>query len=171
VGYFTAGSQNVIHHSAEDIYDFVSNPHNWPKTYKGSAGMIGVTSVPIKIGESWTEQIKVGKDGFECRSTWKLIIAERPRKWAIQQVDRIGELPDGSGGVNGITTITYTFEPAGEGATLFTRTLTCELPKGTRIPDPLLVARAQPAGIDGYHDAVAAELDKEAEARRQNSAS
>ena len=59
--------------------------------------------------------------------------------------------------------MTYTLRPAIDGQTLFSRTLHCELPHGVRIPDELLIARAQPAGIDGYHDAVAKALD-EAEA-------
>ena len=160
MGSFTTESQTVFDHPAEAIYDFVSDPHNWPKTFKGSAGIADQNlRIPLTVGDSWTEFIKVS-DRFSCRSTWTLIIAERPRKWVIQQVDRIGEQADGSGGVDGITTIAYSFEPAGDGRTLFHRSLTCELPRGVRIADELLIARAQPAGIDGYHDAVARELDR-----------
>ena len=158
MGSFTAESQTLFHHSPEAIYDFVSNPHNWPKTFKGSAGTSSELSIPLKIGDNWTELVSVS-DTFSCRSTWTLIIAERPRKWAIQQIDRIGEQADGTGGVDGITTIVYSFAPTGEGKTIFHRSLTTELPRGVRIPDELLIARAQPAGIDGYHEAVARELD------------
>lgn len=160
MGSFSAQAQTLFEYRAEEVYDFVSNPHNWPKTFKGSAGIADQElAVPIEIGTSWTELIKVSDD-FACRSTWTLIAAERPRLWVIQQVDRIGEQEDGSGGVEGITTITYRFEPVGGYRVIFHRSLHCELPRGVRIPDALLIARAQPAGIDGYHDAVARELDR-----------
>lgn len=158
MGSFTAESQTLINHPAEAIYDFVSDPHNWPKTFKGSSGIADELKLPLEVGDSWTELIKVS-DTFSCRSTWTLIVAERPRKWVFQQVDRIGEQADGSGGVDGITTITYRFEPVGAECAIFYRSLTTELPRGVRIANELLIARAQPAGIDGYHDAVARELD------------
>ena len=158
MGSFTTQSETLFHHPAEAVYDFVSDPHNWPKTFKGSAGIADTLTLPLKPGDAWTELVSVG-DGFQCKSTWQLIVAERPRKWAIQQVDHVGEQADGTGGVNGITTITYSFTPIGDGKTMFHRSLHCELPRGVRIPDALLVARAQPAGIDAYHDAVARELD------------
>lgn len=122
--------------------------------------------MPLAVGDVWTEIVKLS-DAFECRSTWRLIIAERPRKWVFQQVDGLAQAPDGTGGVDGITTISYAFEPCGDGMTLFTRTLHCELPRGVRLPDPLLVARAQPAGIDGYHEAIARALDEQVEADRR----
>lgn len=159
MGSFTATSKTLFDHPAEAVYDFASNPHNWPKTYKGSHAIANELRSPLEVGDSWTEIIKLS-DTFSCRSTWTLITAERPRKWVIQQVDNIGQPVDGGAGVDGITTITYMFEPIGDGMTLFTRTLHCELPKGLRIPDELLVARAQPAGIDAYHAAIARELDR-----------
>lgn len=159
MGYFESSSQTVFSHPAEDIYDFVSDPNNWPKTYKGSHGIANQIKTPLEVGDVWTEVVQPSET-FSCRSTWKLITAERPRKWVFQQVDSIGAAADGTGGVDGITTISYTFEPAGVGQTLFTRSLLCELPRGQRIPDQLLIARAQPAGIDAYHEAVARELDK-----------
>ena len=92
--------------------------------------------------------------------TWTLIAAERPRKWLIQQVDGMGQPINGGPGVEGITTISYEFESVDQSSCLFTRTLRCVLPRGVRMPDELLVACAQPAGIDAYHAAIARELDK-----------
>lgn len=158
MGFFTATSSNLINHPAEKIYDFVSNPHNWKRTFKGSEGPDAKLTLPLKVGDTWTELIK-RSETFSCQSTWTLITAERPRKWVFQQINGIGEQFDGTGGVDGITTISYTFEPMGDGQTLFTRTLHCELPHGVRIHDELLVARTQPANIDDYHTAIAAELD------------
>ena len=158
MGSFTAESQSLFHHPVESVYDFVTNPHNWPKTYKGSAGIADELALPLKVGDSWTEFVKVS-DTFGCRSSWTLIVAERPRKWVIQQVGRIGEQADGSGGVDGITTIAYRFQSVSANLTIFHRSLITELPRGVRIPDELLVVRGQSAGIDGFHDAVARELD------------
>ena len=158
MGSFTAMSQGLFDHPAEAIYDFVSNPHNWKRTFKGSDGPDAHLSLPLKIGDEWTEIVTLSED-FACQSTWTLIIADRPRRWVFRQTDHIGQALDGSGGVEGFTTISYGFEPAGDGRTLFTRSLHCELPRGTRIPDALLIARAQPANIDAYFAAIAAELD------------
>ncbi|RZT84591.1 polyketide cyclase/dehydrase/lipid transport protein [Pseudonocardia sediminis] len=160
MGQFGASAETVFTQSPEEIYDFVSDPHNWPKTFKGSAGMASGMTLPLSIGDSWTEQIRVGD--FECRSTWTLITAVRPSKFVFQQVNGIAEQPDGTGGLDGITTISYTLTPQPGGGTLFHRSLHCEVPRGTRIPEPLLIARCQAANIEGYHDAVARELEKAA---------
>lgn len=158
MGWFTASAQGIFNHPAENVYDFVSNPHNWKRTFAGSEGLDAQFDLPLKVGESWTELVKVGED-FACRSTWTLIVADRPRRWIFRQTDEIGQDADGSGGVSGFTTITYAFQTLPDGKTLFTRSLHCELPTGVRIPDQLLVARAQPANIDAYFAAIAAELD------------
>ena len=159
MGSFAATSQTLIGHPVEAVYDFASNPNNWPKTYKGSHAIADQLPFPLKVGASWTEIVKLS-DTFSCRSTWTLIAAERPRKWLIQQVDGIAQPLDGGPGVDGITTISYEFEPVDGSSCLFTRTLRCALLRGVRIPDELLVACAQPAGIDAYHAAITRELDK-----------
>jgi len=48
----------------------------------------------------------------------------------------------------------------GQGVTLFTRTLTVELPKGVGMPDDLLTVCARPDGIDRYHGEVEKALDE-----------
>lgn len=69
---------------------------------------------------------------------------------------------DGTGGSKGFATIFYTFEPdAGHGMTLYTRNLTCELPKGVGIPDDLLTVCCRPDGIDRYHAAIEKALNEE----------
>jgi hypothetical protein len=57
-------------------------------------------------------------------------------------------LADGSGGVDGITTIAYTLESAGEDRTGFRQKLRCELLRGVDPPDDLLTVMARPGGID-----------------------
>jgi hypothetical protein len=148
MGVFTASGETLLAATPEEVYDFVSNPHNWPKLYRGSAGVQSEIRLPVQVGDTWSETVAVGED-FSCRSTWTLITAVRPRKWVFQQVNGIGAAPDGSGGVDGITTISYTFAPAGDG-TLFHRSIHCEMPHGTVIPEPLLLARANPANIEHY---------------------
>jgi hypothetical protein len=95
-------------------------------------------------------------------STWTLITVERPRKFVFQQKNDIARTDEqGTGSVRGFTTISYTFEPdVGHGVTLFTRNLTCELPKGVGIPDDLLTVCCRPDEIDRYHAAVERELDE-----------
>lgn len=160
MGTFSATGETVIHHPAEAIYDFVSDPHNWPRTFQGSAGMQEGMELPLQIGDTWTETVRVGD--FECRSTWRLITAVRPSKFVFQQVGGIATRPDGTGGLDGITTISYTMTPQPAGGTLFHRSIHCELPRGVKIPDPLLLARCHPAHIEAYQEAVARELDVDA---------
>ena len=78
----------------------------------------------------------------------------------FQQINGIGAHVDGKGGIDGIATISYTFESPGQGVTLFTRNLTCELAKGVGIPDDLLTVCCRPDGIDRYHASIEKELDK-----------
>lgn len=159
MGKFSITSETVFAHSAEEIFDYVSNPANWGSTYKGSGGVHENLSLPLKFGDTWTEKVDLPPNTYY--STWKLLTVERPRKFVFQQQNDIGKLGDGSGAINGFTTISYTFEPdIGHGMTLFTRNLTCELPKGVGIPDDLLMVCCRPDGIDRYHAAIEKELNK-----------
>ena len=164
MGNFSITSETTFSHPPEVIYDFVSNPGNWGRTYKGSGGMHEGSkhlTLPLKFGDTWTERVELDTPhGHNIYlSTWTLITAIRPRKWVFQQIDKIGMKEDGSGGHDGITTISYTFEQPGQGVTLFTRNLHCELPKGVDIPDDLLTVKCRPGGIDRYHAAIEKELD------------
>lgn len=161
MGKFSITGETVFDYPPEVIYDFVSNPHNWGRTYKGSGGMQDRNlKVPLQLGDVWTEKVDLPPNTY--LSTWRLITAERPRKFAFQQINNVGMKEDGTGGVDGITTITYTFEGnVGEGKTLFTRNLTGEHPRGVGPPDDLLTVCCRTTGIEKYHDAVKAILDEE----------
>ena len=159
MGRFSITSETAFSHPPEVIYDFVSNPANLGRTYKGSGGVHQHLSLPLKVGDVWTEKVDLPPNQYD--STWTLITAIRPKKWVFQQVDKVGMKSDGTGGVDGITTISYTFDRPGQGVTLFTRNLTCELPKGVDIPDDLLTVCCRPGGIDRYHAAVEKELDQQ----------
>lgn len=70
-------------------------------------------------------------------------------------------------GEKGTCTIEYVFQETdveidgkqGKGS-LFTRTLTIDLPRGGKIPDDLLAVCMRTSGIEGYHNAVSRELAK-----------
>lgn len=164
MGRITIESETVFARPPEQIYDFVSNPANWGRTYKGSGGVHNniQLDLPLKFGDKWTEPLPLAENTYVA--TWTLITAIRPRKWVFQQVDGIGAHAEGKGtspGVPGTTTISYMFESeAGQGKTLFTRRIEYDLPKGVDIAPDLLVASG-PGGIDRYHAAIERELEKE----------
>lgn len=159
MGRVSVESETAFAHPAEVIYDFVTNPANWGRTYKGSGGVHQDLKLPLQVGDTWEEKVDLPPNLYV--SKWTLITALRPRKWVFQQINDVGKHEDGRAGVGGITTISYTFENPGQGVTLFTRNLTIELPKGVGIPDDLLTVCCRPDGIGRYHAAIEKELDKE----------
>jgi len=154
-------SETIFNYPPEVIYDFVSNPENWGRTYKGSAGVAQdqKLELPLKVGDTWTEKVVLGDSVYH--PIWVLEIAERGRKFSFRQVNKIGVRPGGSGGVDGYCWITYTFTKAGQGLTLFTRNLTVETEKFVHIEDDLMLAMARPEGIDKYHAEIEKTLDAE----------
>jgi hypothetical protein len=163
---FSITSETAFAHPAEVIFDFVSNPANWGRTYSGSGGVHEHLTLPLKFGDTWTEKVSLPPNTYY--STWTLITVERPHKFVFQQKNDIARTDEaGTGSVQGFTTTPYTFEPeVGHGVTLFTRNLTCELPKGVGIPDDLLTVCCRPDGIDRYHAAAERELDEKFGAKR-----
>lgn len=154
MGIVTASSETAFSHSPETIYDFVTNPSNWTKTYPGSTHVGGLPDrLPLKVGDTWTESGPEGGRIF----TWHLAIAMRPKLWMFNSVGRLGHDPDGSGGMEGRITVQYHFTEPGAGVTLFTRTMTIEAYKHAPLPDALFT-QANPAKIDAYHAAIAREL-------------
>ena len=52
----TTVNETAFTQSAEQVYDFVSNPANWPQAYPGSVHEEGLTQAsPLKIGDTWVE--------------------------------------------------------------------------------------------------------------------
>lgn len=154
MGIVTTSSETAFSQSAEELYDFVTNPANWVKTYPGSAHIGGLPAqLPLKVGDTWTEAGPAGDRIF----TWHLAIAMRPRMFVFNSVGRLGHDGEGNGGMDGRMTIQYHFTRPGEDITLFTRTMTIEAPKGTPMPDKFFQI-VNPANIDTYHAAVAREL-------------
>ncbi|KAF2208424.1 hypothetical protein CERZMDRAFT_118817 [Cercospora zeae-maydis SCOH1-5] len=168
MGRITIESETAFARPAEEIYDFVSNPANWGRTYQGSGGLHNNAQLklPLQFGDQWTEAVPLAENTYVA--TWTLITAMRPHKWVFQQVDGIGAHAEGKGesrGVPGTTTISYFFEPQvgpHEGTTLFRRKIEYDLPKGVDLAPDLLVASG-PGGIDRYHAAIERVMREDAE--------
>jgi hypothetical protein len=56
VGIVTTSSERTFIHPPELLYDFVSNPANWTKTYPGGPQIRNVPEqLPLKVGDTWDE--------------------------------------------------------------------------------------------------------------------
>lgn len=155
MGIVTTSSETVFTQPAEAIYDFVTNPVNWAKTYPGAPRITGVReTLPLQVGDSWQEAHPTQDQVF----TWQLSIATRPRMWMFSSVGRLGADYDGNGGFDGRMTIEYHFSHPAPEATLFTRTMTVEAYRDAPMSDGFFKI-VNPSHIDAYHAAVARELD------------
>lgn len=105
--------------------------------YEGSSG--ATVKVPLEFGHDWTEKVDLPPNTYYAN--WVCIRNQRPWSFIMQQQNHVAATAPGEGGVDGFTTIYYTFEKVGEGVTLFTRTLTCEVPRGVATPDDMLTVR------------------------------
>ena len=153
MGIVTTTSETAFIESAETVYDFVTNPENWTKTYPGSAHIGKLPELPLKVGDTWEE---AGSDGDRIFS-WQRAIAARPSLFVFTSVGRLGHDRNGDGGMEGRITVSYRFTRPGQDLTLFSRTMTIEAYKHAPLPDELF-QQANPAYIDAYHEAVAREL-------------
>jgi hypothetical protein len=162
LGIVTSTSETAFTQSAETLYDFVTNPANWTKTYPGSAHIANLPELPLRVGDTWEE---TGPDGDRVFS-WQLAVAVRPSLFVFTSVGRLGhDLDDPDGvrtGMEGRITVCYKFTRPGQGVTLFARTMTIEADKNMPLPDQLF-QHANPARVDAYHAAVARELGGEAD--------
>lgn len=154
----TTTSETAFTQSAETVYDFVTNPLNWTKTYPGSAHIGGLPDLPLKVGDTWEE---AGPDGDRI-FRWQLAAAVRPTLFVFTSIGRLGHGRDGNGGMEGRITVSYHFTRPGQDVTLFSRTMTIEAYKHAPLPDQLFI-QANPAKIDAYHEAVARELARSAD--------
>ncbi|QEN13701.1 SRPBCC family protein [Mycolicibacterium sp. ELW1] len=155
MGIVTTSSETAFSQSPETIYDFVTNPANWTKTYPGSNYVGKLDTLPLAVGDTWEEG---GPDGDRI-FTWHLAIAVRPKLWVFTSVGRLGHDRDGNGGMDGRITVQYHFTTPGADITLFTRTMTIEAPKDAPMPDGFFRI-VNPANIDRYHAAIARELSQ-----------
>ncbi|ANI39347.1 hypothetical protein [Mycolicibacterium vaccae] len=157
MGIVTTTSETAFTQSPEQIYDFVTNPVNWTRTYPGSAHVGKVPDkLPLEVGDTWTEAGPDGKRIF----TWHLAIAMRPRLWMFNSVGNLGHDSEGNGGMPGRISVQYKFTQPGDGITLFSRTMTVEAYRESPLPDNFFRI-VNPANIDSYHQAIARELAQE----------
>ena len=82
MGTVTSTSETAFTHSAETVYDFVTNPANWTKTYPGSAHIAKLPKLPLRVGDTWEE---AGPDGDRIFS-WQLAVADRPTLFVFTSV-------------------------------------------------------------------------------------
>jgi hypothetical protein len=117
-------------HSAEAVYEFVTNPANWTKTYPGSAHIGKLPGLPLKVGDTREEAGPGGDRIFN----WQLAIADRPTPFVFNSVGRLGHDRQGDGGMEDRITVAYRFSRPGRHITLFSRTMTIEAYKHARCP-------------------------------------
>jgi hypothetical protein len=154
LGIVTTSSETVFAQSAEEIYDFVTDPENWTKTYPGSRHVGELPAqLPLQVGDTW---IETGDDGDQV-FRWQLAMATRPRLWSFTSVGRLGHDRNGDGGMAGRITVQYHFSSPGDDSTLFRRTMTIEAYRDEPMPDRFF-RTVNPANIDAYHAAIAREL-------------
>jgi hypothetical protein len=156
MGIVTTTSETAFTETPEEIYAFVTNPANWPKTYPTSRGIgkLQHHELPLKVGDLWTETGPQGE-----LYTWHLAVAMPPKLWVFNSVGKLGHDEAGNGGLEGRITVKYHFTRPGGDITLFTRTMTIEAYKDKPLPDELFKI-VNPAIIDQYHAAIARELKK-----------
>jgi uncharacterized protein YndB with AHSA1/START domain len=90
---------------AEQVFDYVTTPGNWPDWHPSSLGVSGATDHSLEPGEQVTEEFLVA--GRRGRVVWTVREREAPRRWVIE-----GRVEAGGGG-----TITYTETPHAGGTT------------------------------------------------------
>lgn len=115
MGIVTTSSATAFTQPAETVYDFVTNPVNWTKTYPGSNYVGKLDELPLKVGDTWEEG---GPDG-ERIFTWHLAMAVRPTLWMFTSVGRLGHDREGNGGMEGRITVQYHFTHPAPEVTLF----------------------------------------------------
>lgn len=132
----TTVNETTFAQPATQVYDFVSNPGNWPQAYPGSVLEEGLKSdLPLKIGDTWVETGPLGE-----LYAWHVAIAVRPRIWVCSTFGLIGHNKDGSGGIEGRITVEYRFLRPGADITLFQRTMTVETYKESPMPDSVFAS-------------------------------
>lgn len=154
MGIVTTSSETVLHHCPETVYDFVTNPANWTKTYPNAPRISGLPDTGVlKVGDTWQESHPHADRTF----TWQLAIATRARMWVFSSVGRLSQDSAGETGFDGRMTIEYHFSRPGADLTLFKRTMTIEAYRDAPMSDGFFRI-VNPAHIDAYHAAVAREL-------------
>ena len=152
----TLVSESAFTQSAEEVYDFVSNPANWVKTYPGSTHEEGLPeNKALKVGDTWTE---TGPSGDHY--SWKVSMTNRPTLWVCETTDRMGHDGSGKGGFEGRIEIRYRFSQPTEGVTIFQRTYITETYPGTPPLPDIFYTSQNPKHAEVYFAGIRRELEK-----------
>jgi hypothetical protein len=155
MGIITMVAETVFNHSAEKVYDFVSNPANWVKTYPGSEHEEGLPrDRALKVGDTWIET-----GPREERYSWQVAMAVRPRLWVCNTTGRLGHDADGRGGYEGRIVMHYRFLRPGGDLTVFQRSYQTETYAGAVLPDVFFTSM-NPVHAETFFAGIARELDK-----------
>ena len=110
MGIVTTSSETAFQHPPEVVYDFVTNPANWTKTYPGS----NYVGKPRRSAAQGRRHLGRGRRPTATHIyTWHLAIAMRPKLWVFNSVGRLGHDADGNGGFEGRITVQYHFTQPG----------------------------------------------------------
>ena len=117
LGIVTTSSETAFSHAPETIYDFVTNPANWTKTYPGGPQIRHLPDeLPLKVGDTWDEAHPDPERTASSRGS--LAIAMRPSLFVFNSLGRLGHDSAGIGGLEGRMTIYYHFTQPTEGHAL-----------------------------------------------------
>ncbi|OBA85558.1 polyketide cyclase [Mycobacteriaceae bacterium 1482268.1] len=156
MGVVTTRSEATFVAPPETVYDFVSNPANWTKTYPGGPLIRNLPAhLPLRVGDTWDEA-----DPHPDRDrvfTWQLAVAARPVLFVFHSVGRLGHDSRGDGGMEGRMAVEYHFTRPEPDRTLFTRTMTIETYRHAPMTDGFFRI-VNPSHIDAYLAAIAREL-------------
>jgi hypothetical protein len=152
MGIVTTMTETAFTQSAEQLYNYVTNPENWTKSYPGSEHMSGLHDLPLKVGDTWMEQGPAGE-----HYSWQLATAVPNRLWVCNTTGRLGHDGKGNGGFEGRIMVRYEFSQPGGERTLFTRTMLVDTYRGHPLPDSVF-ASMNPTEAEKYHAAIAKAL-------------
>ncbi|HZU69047.1 MAG TPA: SRPBCC family protein [Ktedonobacteraceae bacterium] len=93
----------------ETVFNYVTDPGNWPQWHPSSLGVSGATGHSLEIGEQVTEEFLVA--GRHGKATWTVRERVFPRLWRIEGIISGSD----SGG-----TVKYSLRPQ-DGGTFFER--------------------------------------------------
>ena len=152
MGIVTTTSETAFTQSAETVYDFVTNPANWTKTYPGSAHIGSLPQLPAARSATPGRRPDPTGTGSSAGSSPPPC---GPTLFVFTSIGRLGHDRDGNGGMEGRITVSYQFTRPGQDVTLFSRTMTIEAAQARAAARPALSVQVNPAKIDAYHEAVA----------------
>lgn len=70
MGILATSSETTFPQSPEDLDDFVTDPRNWPLTYPGSGAIEDIDTVPLQVGDVWSESGGSATSTSATRGVW-----------------------------------------------------------------------------------------------------